>query len=850
MVRKDPLVGPTSSCAPRAPLESTKDPPLIGKHELLMWISEVLGDIGEEVDFDTLRFGHVILRIFQAIWPDLMMQYEQQVCVYPQTSADVAANWKIIELTLKKLGIPVSFVNQTEIRAGTPSACYQALVLLFFLHRLARDHECEFVLAHPVDFELTKFMSSEAPLACLVSGGSVELPSPLREKILTPRSSAPLQTQGGVLGSCDLSGGKTSSKLEPHKFADVRDFDSRKSLPWDDAVLGGDLENAKFFPEEKPEETGAPFYKSGCKTPESEPNCPLQTPHQPRERQLSISPKAPSGPPAGTNAHIVGGTFDSEGQFSASSLVSLTAPASLPNLVGSGSRKDAEVQTQGLNTTPFISSSIEWCDEKQRFKGEQLVEALRYQLELAQRQLQQGEAEMAAYRRQQRLQLDQMKALAEAEMHRHQQQSQSEILDLKNKYVSDLQAIRNQTDLRMRQIEDDLAIDIEVLSSKQPYLSIGGNECFEGDSRGIGTCPSDSSALAKVTKLQKVMEERLQSRDAASREIKAMLDDIHSECNEFRKTTERYWVQWASCKELRDSVISLVAADTEVENAEKAPLNSCGLPEAKDEFKKKVLALLGKHDFPLENASLLEHALVQLLVEMLSIHSVQQHSQTQERFELQRKLHALKQSHPVENLDSNCHVKEPLAGLQQEVRLQDKVRRLEAQNHRLSRMTEYLRLKVDHIKMWKGANTVVSVASEMTGARAAVLVPGQSDDSAAGNLKGVSATDPSGKVPSELENGACQLDANAQKEAEWISQVLLRPPLDSQERDAELLSLLRSLGQDSELTSDCTKNMALCDKDVVESDEGSSVHRSFSIPVETRDKLLKMFWLMLGDFYR
>ncbi|PHJ19111.1 calponin homology domain-containing, partial [Cystoisospora suis] len=91
----------------------------------------------------------------------------------PQNVREIDSNWGLIEEVLRDAEIPLSFFPREKIEKAEFKACYQSLVILYFLYTLVKDHSCEFVVLHPVDVAITQYMSSEDPLSCLIKAGSV-----------------------------------------------------------------------------------------------------------------------------------------------------------------------------------------------------------------------------------------------------------------------------------------------------------------------------------------------------------------------------------------------------------------------------------------------------------------------------------------------------------------------------------------------------------------------------------------------------------------------------------------------------------------------------------------------------
>ncbi|ETW33824.1 hypothetical protein PFTANZ_05453 [Plasmodium falciparum Tanzania (2000708)] len=146
----------------------------IGKEELRVWIEDTLKR--KDFSFNCLKDGDIYLQLFEYIWPKVMKKYKGRIIMYPSSDNERKENWKVINIVLKKVQLEEDFIKYNDIVKNNFKPCYESLIILYFLYSLVRYHECDFILAHPIDQKLTDFMSSEKPLTCLVKAGSVNLP--------------------------------------------------------------------------------------------------------------------------------------------------------------------------------------------------------------------------------------------------------------------------------------------------------------------------------------------------------------------------------------------------------------------------------------------------------------------------------------------------------------------------------------------------------------------------------------------------------------------------------------------------------------------------------------------------
>ncbi|KAL8274237.1 hypothetical protein Esti_001826 [Eimeria stiedai] len=796
------------------------EPPVIGKRELLQWVREILGDTGEDIDFSTLRLGHVFLRLFDIIWPDVTQALPFKGCLHPETPADVAANWEVIEEALRRVQVPLSFVNQALIRAGNFGACYQALVFLFFLYCLARDHECEFVLAHAVEPALTAFMSSEAPLACLVSGGAVELPPPLKEKIVTPRA-PPAPSAARPFRTSIEGRGPRLGRAE-----------SQASFTHPSVRLEGT--GMRHLEQQQPPPASPHRLEASSPASKEVQSLPLSSTAQAERSLPAFAKEAKAISPA--EPRVVGGAFSSDGSFRARQAAE-TRSAALPEQQQTSSRKDAQVQTLGSSPLeaqewqqqlPPLHTPLEWCGEGQKIKGEQLIEMLRYQNELLQQQLSRAADEVSLLRRHHEQQLRDLKEAAAVELQRAKEKSNAALVEQQAKHSSAIQAMRHQLDMRIRQIEDDVTIDIEVLCSsssvKTAAQSAAEEERLEKNHEGA---PGGFAALEKVKKLQELVEERLRARESAANELQHLLQETQEQCAAYRRESDSRWSQWTKCEGLKAALMQLVSCPQQ--QPARSSEASDPLAAARQAINEELQRLLDHSGFSVSRFSALEQKLLATLIEALCVQRAQQAKHSQESLELARRLHQAQKS---QGRGDDASSRSNIATMQKELLLEEQVRRLEAQNQRLARTSDYLRLKVEHLAKWKAEEEALATQQRRRSSAGAA--------SASQEGEGL-ADEGRGEGHEEEDKGETET---------LLPPVLLQQSAEIIDRDAELLQALKGLGRRSDATftasEDQAQNHVLIDDSGVRTPETETI----TISAAMKKRLLQLFWLLLGDFYK
>ncbi|KAL8447443.1 hypothetical protein Emed_004397 [Eimeria media] len=808
-----------ASAASAVSLSAAAEPPLIGKRELLQWVREALGDIGEDIDFSSLRFGHVFLRLFDIIWPDITRSLPFKGCLHPETPADVAANWEVIEEALRRVQVPLSFVNQSLIRAGNFAACYQALVFLFFLYCLAKDHECEFVLAHAVEPALTAFMSSEAPLACLVSGGAVEVPPPLKEKIVTPRAPPPPAPDPARPPQSTVErGGPPSGRAEfQASFA-------HPSVRLEGTTLRHLEQQQQQQPPSSPQRPEASSPASRAAEVQSSP---LSSTAQGERCFPSFAKEERAATPA--EPRVVGGAFSSDGSFRARQAAE-TRETSSPEQQQTSSRKDVQVQTleaqEWQQQLPPAHLPLEWCGEGQKIKGEQLIEMLRYQNELLQQQLSRAADEASLLRRHHEQQVRDLKEAAAVELQRAKEKSNAALLEQQAKHSSAIQAMRHQLDMRIRQIEDDVTIDIEVLcssSSIKPAAQGGSEE--ENSEKNHENAPGGFAALAKVKKLQELVEERLRARESAASELQRLLQETQEQCAAYRRESDSRWSQWSKCEGLKAALTQLVFSSQQ--HSARSSEASDPLAAARQAINEELQRLLDHSGFSVSRFSALEQKLLATLIEALCVQRAQEAKHSQESLELTRLLH---QAQKTQGRGGAASSGSNIVAMQKELLLEEQVRRLEAQNQRLVRTSDYLRLKVEHLAKWKAEEEALA-SQQQRGSNAAA------------------ASQPGGGLGDEGKGDSHEGEDKGETDS-LLPPVLLQQTAEIIDRDAELLQALKGLGRRSEASFTASEDQAQKHALIDTSGKRTPETETITISAALKKRLLQLFWLLLGDFYK
>jgi hypothetical protein len=146
----------------------------IGKKELLLWATEVTGISCSK--FEDLRDGVVIMRLMSSIWPRAVdPRNSRKMKAAPQMDWELKRNWDTIKEVMGDIRLPVQLVDRTAIQQGRFRACYNLLVMLFFMMSLTKHREFSVDFAHPIDPRLSAFLQSNASIDALSRGGALSV---------------------------------------------------------------------------------------------------------------------------------------------------------------------------------------------------------------------------------------------------------------------------------------------------------------------------------------------------------------------------------------------------------------------------------------------------------------------------------------------------------------------------------------------------------------------------------------------------------------------------------------------------------------------------------------------------
>lgn len=184
----------------------------IGKKELLLWASEVTGMIC--CKFEDLRDGVIIMKLISSIWPRAVdPRNSRKMKAAPQLDWELKRNWDTIKDIMTDIRLPVQLVDRAAIQQGRFRACYNLLVMLFFMMSLTKHREFSVDFAHPIDPRLSSFLQSNASIDALSRGGALSVqPSDTDEgDDSVPDSARHSSSNTAAQLSADSASGHTSS---------------------------------------------------------------------------------------------------------------------------------------------------------------------------------------------------------------------------------------------------------------------------------------------------------------------------------------------------------------------------------------------------------------------------------------------------------------------------------------------------------------------------------------------------------------------------------------------------------------------------------------------------------------
>lgn len=153
-------------------------PTLIGKKQLLAWATEICQGQIDVAKYDDLRDGLIPLIIFRPLFPhgysaELAAHMRAQLTMNP-LQRNSRQNWSVLQQLLRSGGVPPSVFDRRGVSSAHPKACYNFLVMAFFLHKLKsgpKDFSVDFAL--PIEVELSHFLQSPKSLEVVQRSNSV-----------------------------------------------------------------------------------------------------------------------------------------------------------------------------------------------------------------------------------------------------------------------------------------------------------------------------------------------------------------------------------------------------------------------------------------------------------------------------------------------------------------------------------------------------------------------------------------------------------------------------------------------------------------------------------------------------
>lgn len=144
---------------------------MVGKKELLVWVSEMCGR--PVVSFSELKDGVALVVCVKETWPLAYDKYRENYPKRPNGKRDTGSNYSLIADIFKYLGVPASVLDTRGIKAAAFKPCWNLLVCAFFLRNLALYSDFSVDFTHPVDSTLARFLQSPDSVASLRKGGAL-----------------------------------------------------------------------------------------------------------------------------------------------------------------------------------------------------------------------------------------------------------------------------------------------------------------------------------------------------------------------------------------------------------------------------------------------------------------------------------------------------------------------------------------------------------------------------------------------------------------------------------------------------------------------------------------------------
>ena len=149
---------------------------MVGKQELLRWVSEMCGR--PVSSFSELKDGNALVTCVKETWPNA---YDACRVSYPKRvgkdggtpERDQSSNYKLLKDMCVFLHLPPAVLDLKGIKASAFKACYDFLVCCFFLRNLALYSDFSVDFSHPVDDALALFLQSPDSVVSLRKGGAL-----------------------------------------------------------------------------------------------------------------------------------------------------------------------------------------------------------------------------------------------------------------------------------------------------------------------------------------------------------------------------------------------------------------------------------------------------------------------------------------------------------------------------------------------------------------------------------------------------------------------------------------------------------------------------------------------------
>lgn len=153
----------------------------VGKKKLLEWAETVSDHACRRIE--DLRDGVVLLKLYSAVWPRVVdLRRRVKWRSRPVVDWEVRQNWDSLLTAAHELRLPTKALDRAGILHSNFKACYHALVVVYFLYHLARDHNFSVDFAYPIDTDLAEFLQSPSSVDTLAMGGVVDLAQVAQEK--------------------------------------------------------------------------------------------------------------------------------------------------------------------------------------------------------------------------------------------------------------------------------------------------------------------------------------------------------------------------------------------------------------------------------------------------------------------------------------------------------------------------------------------------------------------------------------------------------------------------------------------------------------------------------------------